>query len=78
MDKTSGKFNFSNCNYLKLADVLLFQSLNSIVTTMPLAIPNISFKSQIHTHHYEAHKNAYEKINEVIKDDNGKNPFILA
>jgi GR25 family glycosyltransferase involved in LPS biosynthesis len=78
LDKKSGKFNFSNCNYLKLADVLLFQSLNSIVTTMPLAIPNISFKSQIHTHHYEAHKNAYEKINEVIKDDNGKNPFILA
>ena len=45
---------------------------------MPLAIPNISFKSQIHTHHYLAHKEAFEKITEVIKDDNGKNPLILA
>lgn len=77
IDKSTGKFNFSNCNYLKLADVLLFQSVNSIVCTIPLAIPNISFKSQIHTHHYEAHKNAYEKIKEILTDNNGENPFIL-
>jgi len=77
INKNTGKFDFSNSNYLKLADVLLFQSVNSIVTTIPFAIPNISFKSQIHTHHFEAHKNAYDKIKEVIKDDNLKNPFIL-
>ncbi len=77
-DKNTGKFNFSNCNCLKLADVLLFQSVKTIVSTMPFAIPNINFKSQIHTHHYEAHKKAHEKIKEVIKDDNYKNPFILS
>lgn len=78
IDKSTGKFNFSNSNFLKLADVLLFQSVNTIVSTMPLAIPNISFKSQIHTHHYLAHKQAFEKITEVINDDNGRNPLILA
>ena len=43
---------------------------------MPFAIPNINFKSQIHTHHYEAHKKAHYKIKEIINDNNNNNPFI--
>lgn len=76
IDKETGKFNFKNCNYLKLADVLLFQSVNTVVSTMPFAIPNINFKSQIHTHHYEAHKKAHYKIKEIIEKNNNTNPFI--
>lgn len=76
LDEKTGKFNLKNCNCLKLADVLLFQSVTTAVSTMPFAIPNINFKSQIHTHHYEAHKKAHYKIKEVIKDDNNNNPFI--
>ena len=69
LDEKTGKFNLKNCNCLKLADVLLFQSVTTAVSTMPFAIPNINFKSQIHTHHYEAHKKAHYKIKEVIKDE---------
>jgi len=71
------KFTFKNSNFLKLADVLIFQSVVTIVHTMPLVIPNINFESQIHQNYYDTIiKPAYFKIIEVIKDDNGKNPFI--
>ena len=44
---------------------------------MPLVIPNINFESQIHQNYYDTIiKPAYFKIIEVIKDDNGNNPFI--
>ena len=76
INKETGKFNFLNCKYLKLADVLIYQSTNSCVSTFPLCVPNIKFKSQIHPHHYEAHKNAYEKIMDIINNTNKKNPFI--
>jgi len=71
------KYTFKNCNFLRLADVLIFQSVNTIVATMPLVIPNINFESQIHQDYYDTIiKPAYFKIIEVIKDDNGNNPFI--
>lgn len=77
LDKNTNKYNFTNCNYLRLADVLLFQSTNTIVSTMPLVIPNINFNSQIHEENYETIiKPAYFKIVEVIKDNNGTHPFI--
>lgn len=66
LNPTTNKFNLSNCPYLKLADVLIFQSVNTIVSTFPLSIFNINFKSQIHEHHYDDHKKAYNKIKELI------------
>jgi GR25 family glycosyltransferase involved in LPS biosynthesis len=81
----SNKFNLSNCPYLKLADVLIFQSVHTIVSTFPLCIFNIGFKSQIHEHHYEDHKKAYNKIKELILKHYGnplqidnKIPFLLS
>ena len=77
LDPNTNKFNFQNCNFLKLADVLIFQSVNTIVSTMPFVIPNIDFDSQIHQNYYDTIiKPAYFKIIEVIKDDNASNPFI--
>lgn len=77
LDPISNKYNFQNSKFLKLADVLIFQSVNTIVATMPLVIPNINFESQIHQEYYDSIiKPAYLKIIEVIKDDNGFNPFI--
>jgi GR25 family glycosyltransferase involved in LPS biosynthesis len=71
------KYNFQNCNFLKLADVLIYQSVNTIVATMPLVIPNINFNSQIHIEHEATILNpAHYKIIEVIKDNKGENPFI--
>lgn len=77
IDKNTGKFNFMNTKFLRLSDVLIFQSVNTIVSTMPLVIPNLNFQSQIHPEHYDLmFKPAYSKIIEVIRDDNGRNPFI--
>lgn len=76
-NKTTGKFNFQNCSFMKLADVLIFQSVNSYVSTIPLCIPNIRFKSQIHEEHFDFHKKAQEKIIEIISTiDINNHPFI--
>ena len=77
INKKSGKCDFKNCSFLKLADVLIFQTVFTFVSTFPLCIPKISFKSQIHEHHYKAHKDAAEMIISKIKDDNRKNEFIV-
>ena len=76
LNPNSNKFNLSKCPFLKLADVLIFQSVNTIVSTFPLCIFNINFKSQIHDHHFEAHNEAYEKIKEIHKDYKS-NPLII-
>lgn len=75
--KNLNKYYFENSRFLKLADVLIFQTANTIVSTMPFVIPNINFDSQIHQENYDTIiKPAYFKIIEVIKNDNGSNPFI--
>lgn len=77
INKDTNKYDFQNCKFLKLADVLIYQSVNTIVATMPLSIPNINFNSQIHKEHEDSILNpAHYKILEVIKDNNGQNPFI--
>jgi GR25 family glycosyltransferase involved in LPS biosynthesis len=76
-NKQTNKYDFSNCQFLKLADVLIFQSSKTCVSTLPLCFPNIHFKSQIHEEHYENHKLAYEMIRTKIKEDNMKHPFIM-
>jgi len=77
INKQTNKYDFSNCKYLKLADVLIFQSVNTCVSTFPLCFPNISFKSQIHDEHYDAQKNAYSMIRKKIIENDMKNPFVI-
>jgi len=77
INKETNKYDFRNCKYLRLADVLIYQSCNSIVSTFPFSYPNIKFKSQIHPDHYENHKKAYEIIIKIIKDNNLTHPLIL-
>ena len=74
----NNKFNFNNCDFLKLADVLIYQSANSCVSTFPFSIPNINFKSQIHEQHFEAHKLAYDKIKEIYDNHlENKHDFVI-
>jgi len=77
INNKTNKYNFTNCNYLKLADVLIYQSCNTCVSTIPFCIPNINFISQIHPHHYQDHKKAYDIINKLINENYSSNPFIL-
>lgn len=76
INKKTNKYDFKNCEYMRLADVLIFQSVFTFVSTFPFAIPNIQFKSQIHEHHFKAHKEATEMIISKIKEDERKNEFI--
>jgi carbohydrate-selective porin OprB len=63
----NNKYNFTNCPYQVVADVALYSSINSYATTFPFAYPNINLVSEIHPEHYDAHKQTYLEIMEVIE-----------
>ena len=62
----NNKYNFTTCEYQVVADVALYSSINSYATTFPFAYPNIDLVSEIHPEHYEAHKNTYYDIKEIV------------
>ena len=76
----NNKYDFTECPYQVVADVALYSSINSYATTFPFAYPNINLVSEIHPEHYDAHKQTYLEIMEVIEAGiNNKNiPYILA
>lgn len=75
-NKNTNKWNLTEFSGLKVADVLIYQSTNTCVSTFPLCSFNINFKSQIHDFHFQDHNDAYEMINEIHKNYNF-NPLIL-
>jgi GR25 family glycosyltransferase involved in LPS biosynthesis len=74
----NNKYDFTTCEYQVVADVALYSSINSYATTFPFAYPNIDLVSEIHPEHFEAHKQTYLDIKEVVDIAiNNKNiPFI--
>ena len=74
----NNKYNFTECPYQVVADVALYSSINSYATTFPFAYPNIDLVSEIHPEHFEAHKQTYLEIKDVVEIAiNNKNiPFI--
>ena len=74
----NNKYNFTECPYQVVAEVALYSSINSYATTFPFAYPNINLVSEIHPEHYEAHKQTYLEIKDVVEIAvNNKNiPFI--
>jgi GR25 family glycosyltransferase involved in LPS biosynthesis len=76
INKNTNKWDLSEFSGLKVADVLIYQSANTCVSTFPLCSFNINFKSQIHDFHFKAHNDAYETINEIHKNYI-LNPLIL-
>jgi len=76
LNKNTNKWNLTEFNGLKVADVLIYQSANTCVSTFPLCSFNINFKSQIHDFHFQAHNDAFEMINEIHKNYK-LNPLII-
>jgi GR25 family glycosyltransferase involved in LPS biosynthesis len=74
----NNKYDFNDCEYQIVADVALYQSVNTYATTFPTAYPNINMGSEIHQDHLEAHNVAINDIKQVIKHmrDNNKIPYI--
>jgi GR25 family glycosyltransferase involved in LPS biosynthesis len=62
----NNKYDFTTCEYQVVADVALYSSINSFATTFPFAYPNIALVSEIHPEHYEAHKQTYIDIKDVV------------
>jgi GR25 family glycosyltransferase involved in LPS biosynthesis len=76
INKNTNKWNLTEFTGLKVADVLIYQSANTCVSTFPLCSFNINFKSQIHDFHFQDHNDAFEMINEIHKNYQ-LNPLIL-
>jgi GR25 family glycosyltransferase involved in LPS biosynthesis len=76
INKNTNKWDLTNFSGLKLADVLIYQSVNTCVSTFPLCSFNINFKSQIHDLHFQAHNEAFEEITEIQKNYK-LNPLII-
>jgi len=65
-DDNLKKYDFSKTPYQIVADVLLYESVNSYATTLPYAYPENSLGSEIHPDHLEAHFSAIKDIKEVL------------
>lgn len=70
------KYDFTKFDGQIVADVLLYQSVNTICSTIPYCYPNIDMGSEIHPEHLLSHQKAVDSIKKVINEYN-KYPFVL-
>lgn len=62
----NNKYDFNSCKYQIVADVALYQSVNTYALTYPVCYPNIDMGSDIHPEHLKAHNVAIEDIKSVL------------
>lgn len=72
----NNKYDFSSFSGQIVADVLIYQSVNTICTTLPYCYPNIDMGSDIHPDHLVAHKKAVTSIINTINDIE-KYPYVI-
>lgn len=70
------KYDFSSFSGQIVADVLIYQSVNTICTTLPYCYPNIDMGSEIHPDHLTAHQKAVNSIKKTIENIN-EYPFVI-
>jgi GR25 family glycosyltransferase involved in LPS biosynthesis len=73
----NNKYDFNDCEYQIVADVALYQSVNTYATTFPTAYPNINMGSEIHPDHLDAHNITIKNIKQVVTHmrDNNNIPY---
>ena len=76
LNPITNKYTFKDTKIMKIADYLIYKSVNSCISTFPLCINSLQFESNIHVEHFNDHKNAYEKIFQIQKDYKS-HPFII-
>lgn len=75
---TFDKYDFDCSPHQKVADILLYETLNTYVINIPYVYPYIEMGSEIHPHHLDAHKNAINDIKKIISlHDIDNFPFVL-
>lgn len=67
-DKETRMYDFSKSPYQIVADVLLYSSIDSYASCIPLAYPYIEMGSEIHPDHLRAHASAVKDIKEVMHE----------
>lgn len=72
----NNKYNFSSFSGQIVADVLIYQSVNTICTTLPYCYPNIDMGSEIHPDHLTAHQKAVNSIKKTIENIK-EYPFVI-
>ncbi len=75
-NKKTLKYDFTEVKSLKQADFLLYMYVNTYTSTYPFCFPIQLFISEIHPNHFYLHKQAIDKIIEIINESQLKNPFI--
>lgn len=76
-DIEKNKYDFSSSPYQIVADVLIYETLNSYAMTVPYCVPNIAMGSEIHPDHLAAHQITINTINDVINTHHERFPFII-
>lgn len=77
-DEESQKYDFSSSPFQKVADVILYETALTYVTTVPYAYPNVDIISEIHPDHAIAHRCAATSMSEIVAThDTHPFPFIL-
>ena len=72
------KYDFSSSPHQIVADVLLYKTAKTYVTTVPYCVPYIEMGSDIHPDHLIAHEVAIKDIKKVIQEhQNNPFPFVI-
>lgn len=73
----NNKYDFSNYSHIRVADILLYTSVNTYTTTFPYVYPYIKLGSEIHPDHLNVHQEAIDEIKKAIKNRRLSDEFIL-
>lgn len=69
-----GKYCFNHNNSCRLADVMIYENLNTYTHTFPLFYPNIDLGSILHPEHLKSHELGRDVIRHII-NTNSSHPF---
>jgi len=61
------KYDFSSFNSVKVADMILYSSVTTYVSTIPLCYPHIQLESEIHPDHINEHTKAINSITNILE-----------
>ncbi len=73
----NNKYDFSDYKNVKVADILLYISVNTYTTTFPYCYPIIELESEIHPEHNKVHREAINAIKNIISNNTKKNKYII-
>jgi GR25 family glycosyltransferase involved in LPS biosynthesis len=72
----NNKYDFSKFNNIKVADILLYTSVNTYCTTIPYCYPLMKLGSEIHPEHLDVHDKAVITIKNILNECKNKNYVI--